>query len=161
MRRSLPACRGGPALAAAVVLLTACGGSDDEESAAATSTTAERSTSDFCSEAASVQQRITDSAGEPGEDTSLRETFEAAADEVRDIAAPEEIAADWNALADGLDQFAAVIDQADPDDPEALGGVQEQFDQIQAQLGAASANVQNYLTEECGLGSSGSAAPTS
>jgi hypothetical protein len=172
MRRSLTVCRSGLSVAAAVVLLTACGGSDEEssaasESSAATSsaaeTTAEGPDSEFCTEAAQVQERITSSVGELGAGGNFADSLAAAADEVQSIEAPDEIAADWNALADGLDQFAAAIEGIDPEDPNALGSLEQQFGEIEARLGTASANVQNYLVNECGIQIQPSepAAPTS
>ncbi len=70
MRRTLSVCRSGLAAAAAVVLLTACGGSDGDDSAsessATTSSSASETTensapqadSEFCTEAAAIQERV-------------------------------------------------------------------------------------------------------
>src|SRR5688500_20401217 len=114
MRRTLPAFRTGLSVAAAVVLLSACGGSDEGSSAPSTTeaessaseSAAGASGSEFCTEAAAVQERVGASFDEQ-DPASLGVALQEGAAEIRGIEPPAEIAADWNALADGLDQIAA------------------------------------------------------
>ena len=150
--------------AAAVVLLAGCSDSADEEptaapeetSAAETSTptdtpTEEPADSAFCTEAVSIQQRMSGSAagGDPGQ---LPQIFQDAADEIRAIDPPGEITQDWAALAAGAEEFAATLGDVDLTDPQALATLQERLAPLEQELDAASMNVQNYLAEECGVG---------
>ncbi|TYP87877.1 hypothetical protein [Blastococcus xanthinilyticus] len=163
MRRSL--LRSGVLPAAAVlVLLAGCGGSDDEASTAApeetsaSETTASETTeseeptgSEFCTEAASIQERINGSAAAAGDPSQLPQIFREAAEEIRAIEAPSELEQDWGALADGAEQFATTLEDVDLTDPNALATLQEQLAPLEQQLTSASTNVQNYLVEECDM----------
>ncbi|CCG05430.1 hypothetical protein [Blastococcus saxobsidens] len=150
---------------AAVVLLAGCTDSaedeptaTDETSAAETTTptdtpTEEPADSAFCTEAVSIQERISGSAssGDPGQ---LPQLFREAADEIRAIDPPEEIAQDWTALAEGAEEFASTLGDVDLTDPQALATLQERLAPLEQELNAASTSVQNYLAEECGVGGS-------
>lgn len=166
MRRSVLRRAALPA-AAAVVLLTGCTASGDDEptatpaeTSAAETTTPEASTptpseepvaSEFCTEAGSIQEEIssTVSSGDP---SRLPQILRDAAQEIRTLDAPEEIAPDWTALADGVEQLAATVGDIDITDPQALSTLQERLAPLQQDLNEASGNVQNYLAEECGVG---------
>jgi hypothetical protein len=170
MRRTLTACRSGLSLAAAVVLLTACGGSDEEESASSTassSSTAESNAdaagSEFCSEAGSIEERLNTTIQGSADPESLPQALQEAADEIRSIQPPDEIASDWNALADGVEQVAAAVAQVDFSDPKALETFEQQIGELESELFSASTNVENYLREECGIDATEteSAAPSS
>ena len=163
MRRTLSLCRSGLAAAAAVVLLTACGGSDEdsnasESSSSSTSTssasettenTAPQADSEFCTEAAAIQERVQASLVDPNT-ADLGAIFTQAAEEIRSIEAPAEIAEDWEQFAAGIEQFAA-ISQIDFEDPNAYAQWQAEAGEIQAEFGPAFASVQTYLATECGL----------
>ena len=175
MRRSLLR-RAALPVAAAVVLLAGCTGSGDEEptatseetSAAETTTatatataTDEPADSEFCTEAVGIQERITGSASgrDPGQ---LPQIFREAAQEIRAIDPPDEIAPDWAALADGAERFAGTLGDVDFTDPQALATIQERLAPLEQELNEASANVQDYLAEECGVGApAGESAPSS
>jgi hypothetical protein len=156
--------------ATALALLTGCGSSDvddstptaspstAETSAAETSAaessapeTADAADSEFCTEAAGIQERLAGSAtaGNPAE---LPQIFRDAAQEIRTLEAPEELAADWNALADGAEQIATTLQEIDLADPNALTTLQERLAPLEQELSQASDNVEQYLVEECGLG---------
>jgi hypothetical protein len=167
MHRILTPCRTGLSVVTAVLLLTACGGSDGNEAAPSSrSTTAATSSpqadSEFCTEAASIQERIGATFDE-SDPSSLSQVLEEGAAEIRAIEPPPEIADDWNTLADGFEQIAAALADVDLNDPAAQQSLQAQLGQLQAELTTASANVQKYLAEECGieLDPSETAAPTS
>ncbi|RBY97098.1 hypothetical protein DQ237_05800 [Blastococcus sp. TF02-8] len=158
MRRSLSACRTGIPVAAALVLLTACGGSDDDSSASgstsSSSSAAETSASAdsaFCTEAASIQERLEASVSDQSDPTQLPALLDEAATEIRGIEAPDEIAADWSALADGVQQFSGAIAGIDFNDPNALATLEQKLAPLQQQLDSASTNVSNYLRDECGI----------
>ena len=176
MRRTLSLCRSGLAAAAAVVLLTACGGSDEDSTASETTSssttsssasetpenTAPQADSEFCTEAAAIQERVTASLSGPDQ-TNLGEIFEQASAEIASIEAPPDIAADWASFAEGIAQFAE-ISQIDFTDQAAYAQWQQQATEIQTEYGAAFASVQTYLATECGLVDeepAESAAPTS
>jgi hypothetical protein len=158
MRRTFTACRTGIAVAAAVVLLSACGSDDDpsssqagETSAEATESSAPEEDSEFCTQASTIQDRVDATLNGQTDPTALPQALEAAAAEIRAIEPPDEIAADWEALAGGVEQIAAAFGDIDFNDPNALAQFQQQIGQLQTELGTASTNVQNYLSEECGL----------
>jgi hypothetical protein len=158
MRRTLPVCRTGLSMAASFVLLTACGGSGNDDSASAaggsTSGASETSTgaggSEFCTEAAAVQERVGATFSEGSDPTSLPQVLQAAATEIRAIEAPEEIASDWASFADGIEQIATAA-QVDFADQAAVATFQQQAAELQQQYGTSFTNVENYLTDECGL----------
>ena len=175
MRRTLSLCRSGLAAAAAVVLLTACGGSDEDSNAAestsssssssaseTTENTAPQADSEFCTEAAAIQERVT--ASLTGSDQSnLGEIFQQASEDIASIEAPPDIATDWASFAEGIAQFAE-ISQIDFTDQAAYQQWQQQATQIQTEYGAAFASVQTYLATQCGLTddeATESASPTS
>jgi hypothetical protein len=167
--------------ATALVLLTGCGSSDVEDSTPSGATSAAEETSaaetsapetsasgsedaagsEFCTEATGIVQRLTGSATS-GNPADLPQTFRDAAQEIRALEAPEELAADWTALADGVDQIATTLQDIDPTDPNALATLQERLAPLQQQLSQSSSNVEQYLVEECGLGQpTEESAPTS
>jgi hypothetical protein len=156
MRRILPACRTGLSVAAAVVLLSACGGSDEGSSASSSSeATASESSADaagsqFCTEAAGIQEKVGASFDEQ-DPASLGQALQEGAAEIRGIEPPAEIAADWNALADGLDQIAAAFAEVDLTDPAAQQALGQKIAELQGPLDTASTNVETYLRDECGL----------
>jgi len=175
MRRTLALCRGGLAAAAAVALLTACGGSDEDSNATdstsssssssaseTTENTAPQADSEFCTEAAAIQERVTASLTS-SDQTNLGEIFQQASEDIASIEAPADIAADWASFAEGIQRFAE-ISQIDFTDQAAYQQWQQQATQIQTEYGAAFASVQTYLATECGLTddeATESASPTS
>ena len=146
--------------AAALVLLTGCSGSADEQEALPAEETAAETTpstevpadSEFCTEAAGIQERISSSADAAGDPTRLPQIFRETAQEIRAVEPPAEIAADWNALADGVQQFATTLEGVDFTDPNALATLEQSLAPLEQDLNDASANVQGYLSQECGLG---------
>jgi len=171
MRRTLTVCRGGLSVAAAVVLLSACGGSGDEpESSASSESTsgaseseAPQAGSDFCTEAASIEERVSSTLDDQANPASLPAALQQAADEIRAIEPPDEIASDWEALAGGVEQIATAFSEVDFNDPNALATFEAQVGQLQTELETASTNVETYLREECGIDTDDSepASPTS
>jgi hypothetical protein len=172
MHRTLTMCRSGLAVAAAVVLLAACGGSDNGGSSASTSsatgssasaTGADAAASKFCTQAADALGAVAPALSGQGEPASLAPALQEAADKIRAIQAPSEIAADWTAVADGIEQIAQAFAGADVNDPASASSLQQRTTEIIGQLSAPATNVQNYLAEKCGLTTSSteSASPTS
>jgi hypothetical protein len=153
MRRSLTACRTGVSVIAAVVLLSACGGSDGKDASSAR----------FCTEAASIQDRIDSTLNNQSDPTALPQALHEAAKEIRAIKPPAEIADDWAALAAGVDQIATAFGSIDINDPSALATFQQQIGQLQTDLATASSHVRKYLADQCGIEMtpSESASPTS
>jgi hypothetical protein len=98
-----------------------------------------------------------------GDPASLAPALQQAADKIRAIKPPSEIAADWTAVADGIEQIAQAFAGANVTDPASASALQQRTTGIIGQLSAPATNVQNYLAEKCGLGmpSTGSASPTS
>jgi hypothetical protein len=169
VRRTLSLSRAGVAGAAAVILLAACGGDDGGESAtdspataspaesSAAETTAASGAEDFCTQAAGIDERVDSALSDLGGDQlSVPDAFRRAAEEVRAIDAPGEIATDWEALAGGLDRIGDALSNIDITDPESLATLED----VEGDLSTASTNVENYLRDECGIDTPESAAPT-
>jgi hypothetical protein len=147
-------CRAGAAGALALGLLTACGsGESDDPPAAggpAQSSTAPADGGDFCSRAAGIDERVDSALSDLGnEDASLTDAFRQIAVELRGIEAPAAITADWTSLADGLDRIADALSDFDVTDFDSL----ERLEQAEGDLTTASANVDDYLSDECGIDS--------
>jgi ABC-type glycerol-3-phosphate transport system substrate-binding protein len=156
--RTLDLFRIGVAGGAAVVLLTACGGGGSEAGSATTTPAAGQSeegtaaadgAADFCAQAAGIDQRVDSALSHlEGGDPSVADAFRSIATELRGIEAPEAITSDWEAMAAGLDRmadaFAGIDDITDLDSIESL-------DRAEGDLTAASTNVDDYLSDECGL----------
>src|SRR5215218_5998981 len=150
---------------AAVLLLSACGGSEDGDSAAETTASsssaaettsaAPQADSEFCTQADDFGNSISSSFNS-NDPAQLTQNLQDAADGVRAIEPPAEIADDWNALADGLEKVATTLDGADINDPEVAAEVQTDLQALQE----PSTNVQTYLQEQCGIDTSGTT-PTS
>jgi hypothetical protein len=169
VRRTLSLSRAGVAGAAAVILLAACGGDDGGESAtdspataspaesSAAETTATSGAEDFCTQAAGIDERVDSALSDlEGDEPSVPDAFRQAAEEVRAIDAPGEIATDWEALAGGLDRIGDALSNIDITDPESLATLED----VEGDLSTASTNVENYLRDECGIDTPESAAPT-
>jgi hypothetical protein len=154
MRPPLRLCRAGLSAAAALVLLTACGGSGNEKSDAAGS--------QFCTEAAAVQQRVGATFSGGSDPASLPKVLQEAATQIRAIEPPDELAADWTSFADGIEEIAKAA-QVDFNDQAAVATFQQQVGQLQQKYGAAFTDVQKYLTDQCGFSESPTetSAPTS
>jgi hypothetical protein len=176
MRRTLTLCRSGLAAAAAVVLLTACGGSGDDDTAASESTsssssssaaettenTAPQADSEFCTEAAAIQERITASFLGESDPSTFGDLFAQVAQEIQALEPPAELADDWAQFAEGVNQIATVSAGVDFTDQAASAKWQQDVAAIQQQYGAAFTNVQAYLTAQCGISDGEeSASPTS
>ena len=159
-------------MAAAFVLLTACGGSEETNPEASGSTGSDSgasesgtdaANSEFCTEAAAIQKRLGSTLGAQSDPATLPQALQAVATEIRAVEAPEEISADWNASADGVERIGAAVAAIDVKDPNALATFQQEVGALEAELSTASTNVDNYLRDECGLelDSTEPAAPTS
>ena len=170
MRRTLTVCRQGLPVVAAVVLLTACGGSGNNDSASSSSkasssaseTKADAAASEFCTKAAAVESNVGSAVTDQSDPASIPKALQQAVAEIRAIDPPNEISADWKALADGVEQLAAAFSNVNFGDQAAVATFEQKAADLESKLSGASANVEKYLSEKCGLTvPSGSAAPTS
>jgi hypothetical protein len=159
MRSTLTVCRTGLSAAAALVVLTACGGGDSNDSSAAgksttpssaSQTTAAASGSEFCSQAAAVQQRVGATFSGSSDPTTLPSVLQEAATQIRAIDPPEEIASDWTSFADGIEQIASAA-KINFNDKAAVATFQQKVGALQQQYGTAFTKVENYLRDECGF----------
>jgi hypothetical protein len=155
MRSTLTVCRTG-LCAAALVVLTACSGGDGNDSSAsaksttassASETTAGASSSEFCTQAAAVQERVGATFSDP---TTLPAVLQEAATQIRAIDPPEELASDWKSFADGIEQIASAA-KIDFNDQAAVATFRQKAGALQQQYGAAFTNVETYLRDECGI----------
>ncbi len=158
-------CRAAVAAAAAVVLLTACGGDGGDPASDATPTPSAAETGatgtgdagtgsasggeEFCAQAAGLDERVDEALSGIGDgDPSVTDAFRRVAEELRAVEAPAPIAADWEALAGGLDRMADAFTDLDVTDPGSLTALED----VEGQLSTASENVDAYLRDECGIG---------
>jgi uncharacterized alpha-E superfamily protein len=162
--------RVGVSVAAALVLLTACGGSGKDNSASsstkasssASETSAKAAGSEFCTKAAGISSSVSSAVTDQSNPASIQQALQAAVGQIRAIRPPSEISSDWSALADGVDQLATAFGNVNFNDPNAVASFQATAGNLEKQLSGASANVQKYLSDKCGLTiPSQSAAPTS
>jgi ABC-type glycerol-3-phosphate transport system substrate-binding protein len=153
VHRHRSACRAGAAAAGVVLFLAGCGGGDSRDGAAASpaaTTAAETSPSgdaDFCEQAADIDHRVDAAVSDLGPDSSLPDAVSQLTAELRAIEAPDAIAADWNALASGLDRLADAIADVDLSDPSTF----DALDQAGSAVSAAGDRVDAYLREQCGI----------
>jgi hypothetical protein len=169
MRRTAPAYRVGISVAAAVVLLAGCGGSGNDTSASSSSRTSTSKTSapaagsEFCTQAAAALSEIEPAfTGQSSDPTALAPALQKAADEVRAIHPPSQIAYDWAALADGIQQFAQAFASVNLNDPASATQLQQRTNELIGSLSTSATHVETYLSSKCGLvAPTQSAAPTS
>jgi hypothetical protein len=147
---------------AAVVLLAACSsGSGTNSSATSSSSTASTSASpttaaaaaQFCAEATNAFRSLSPAfSGTASSDpASLAPILEKAAAQIRAITPPPEIAADWETLATGLEQFAAAYSGVRTSDPAAASSFAAKNARLLASLSTAVSHVQAYMSKNCGL----------
>ena len=165
MRRTPPACRTGLTAAAAFVVLSGCGASDGAgaapaeagpAAASASEDTGDRADAEFCTAAKALQEQVVATLGEQPDPATVQTALQQAATGFRAVEPPEEIAADWTTLGGGLEQMAAALASADFEDRGGRAAFQERAGQLQAQVGAASADVGAHLRDECGIDAGGS-----
>ena len=170
MRRARAVHRVGLSVAAALVLLTACGGSGKDNSASsstkasssASETTAKAAGSEFCSQAAAVESSVSSAVTDESNPASIQQALQTAVSKIRAIHPPSEISSDWTALADGVEQLATAFGNVNFKDPNAVASFQATANNLEQRLSGASANIEKYLSDKCGLTiPSQSAAPTS
>jgi ABC-type glycerol-3-phosphate transport system substrate-binding protein len=153
VHRHRSACRAGAAAAGVVLFLAGCGGGNSRDGAAASpaATTAAATSpsgdADFCEQAADIDHRVDAAVSDLGPDSSLPDAVSQLTVELRAIEAPDAIAADWNALASGLDRLADAIADVDLADPSTF----DALDQAGAAVSAAGDRVDAYLREQCGI----------
>jgi hypothetical protein len=169
MRRTLTLCRTALAGAALAVLLTACGGGGNDNSASSTSAKSTTSSSssaaaadtEFCKQAASLQQDLTNLSN-TAEPSQLAPALQTVSQHLHQLTPPAEIETDWNSLVGAIDQLAQAAASTDFTNQQQATAFQQTASQLESQLGAASTNVDSYLTNQCGLTeSTDSASPTS
>jgi hypothetical protein len=170
MRRTVAVYRAGLTAAAAVVLLSGCGGSGKDNSAASSSaagtsaseTSADAAGSEFCTKAAAIESSVTSAVTDESDPAAIPQALREAAAKIRAIDPPSEIASDWSALAGGVEQLATAFAGVDFRDQGAVASFQQTASDLEAKLSGASANVEKYLSDKCGLTApSESATPTS
>ena len=141
---------------AVLVSLAACGGGDDDATSSASTSAGADATesaaasggSDFCTQAAGIDQRVESARSDlEGDDPSVADAFGQIAEELRAMDPPEQIASDWDAMAAGLDRMAEAFADFDITDPDSLTALEE----AEGDLSTASANVETYLRDECGI----------
>ena len=144
--------------ATAAVLLSACGGDGDPAADAspasgaaepsASESSAGSAGSDFCAEAAAMDQRVDSALSDvEGADPSVPDAFRQISEELRAMEPPAAIASDWEALAGGLDRMAEAFSDFDITDADSVAALEA----AEGDLSTASENVETYLREECGI----------
>ena len=170
MRRNSVVSRAGLSVVAAVVLLSGCGGSGKDNSASSSSkatssastTAAGAAGSEFCKQAAAIESSVGSAVTDQSNPASIKQALDTAVAKIRGIDPPKEIASDWTALADGVEKLATAFANVNFSDQGAVASFQQTASSLETQLSGASANVEKYLSEKCGLTApTESATPTS
>ena len=161
--------RAGAAAALMVVMLAGCGGGDDDPSASAsgaeTSATAvptedtstDAATGDFCAEVEDIRSQLENLDGLPDmtDPAEAVQTIEESVDALRSVDPPAEIAEDWATVTDAFQSVVTGLRDLDVSDPEAVAQqLEDLVDQMEAQSAAideAGTNIDQYLSEECGI----------
>jgi len=136
--------------AIAVATVPACGGPATQPSGAtdASTTAPAAGAADFCAQAADIDERVDAALTDQDQGgPSITDAFRQLAGELRGIDAPVPIATAWADMSAGLTRMAdafAALDLTDADSLEAL-------DRAERSLTTASAEVESYLADECGL----------
>jgi hypothetical protein len=150
LSRNRIACRTAVA-AVGALLLAGCGGGGGYGSSDAASPAAESSTasggSDFCTQAADIDDRVDSAVDDLGDDPSLPDAFRKLTEELRAIEPPAAIADEWESMANGLERMADAFADVDFSDPSTLGAL----DTAEGDLTTAGDRVDTYLQDECGI----------
>jgi protein subunit release factor A len=128
----------GPIAAAAVVvaaLLAACGGDGDDGAA-----------EQFCDEYTAVEDELADV------DFEDPEALTDAIDRLSELDPPDEIADEFRAVIELNQEIYSASDEVDVSDPEAAAQLQEEFAERAEALEEESEELDDFLTEECGVG---------
>ena len=157
-------------MAAALVVLSGCGASDDAApstgagpaASSASADTGGRADPEFCTAAIALQEQVVATLGNQPDPAAVQTALQQAAAGFRAVEPPEEIAAAWLTLGDGVEQIATALASTDVEDPGGRAVLEEQVGELQGQVGPASTEVGAYLRDECGIeaGGSGPATPS-
>ena len=163
--------RAGVGVALGVLVLAGCAGEDDGASADSgqesgqvdespgsdTATEPGSDTEGFCADLEAAEERFDAALEEPTLDDpqAAAESLAEAVDVMRGVEAPSEIAADWAVMVEFLDTMATATGELDINDPTALAEQVEELgrllDDESGELEAAGTNIDNFLSEECGI----------
>lgn len=130
-------------LVAATLALAACGGDDGSASAG-----------DWCTLAQRLEDNDTAFEGMLGDDPDV---VKDSIDELRDLldeaarTAPDEILADVNTSADGVDALAGLIEDADYDITQIDEAALAELDVLGDEMNAATDRIEQYNETECGI----------
>ena len=151
---------------AAVLLLVACGGGSEEDGAAP-QTTAEASSpaaetgeapeadSDFCTKAQGIAERMNTLFTDSSDPRAVSEKLRSLSEDFRAVEPPEEIAADWTALADSFEEVATAFEGIDLADPEQAAELEARLQGLEAPLETSGPRLETYLAQECGINTGG------
>ena len=157
--------RTGAAAALMVVMLAGCEGGDDDPAAETSAPTAvptedtptDAANGDFCAEVEDIRSQLenVDSLPEMTDPAEAAQTIEESVDALRSVDPPAEIAEDWATVTDAFQSVVTGLRDLDVSDPEALAQQLEdlagQMDQQSAAIDEAGTNIDQYLSEECGI----------
>jgi hypothetical protein len=157
--------RTGAAAALMVVMLAGCGGGDDDPAAEPSAPTAvptedtstDAANGDFCAEVEDIRSQLenVDSLPEMTDPAEAAQTIEESVDALRSVDPPAEIAEDWATVTDAFQSVVTGLRDLDVSDPEALAqqleDLVDQMEQQSAAIDEAGTNIDQYLSEECGI----------
>jgi hypothetical protein len=157
--------------AAAVALLTACGGGSDNSSASSTSaskTTSSAATSTsagptgadaaFCTQVGQLVTQLTGlQAAQPAQVPAMLQQLAAG---FQSVQPPAAVAADWQALGAGLQQFGTAVASIDVNTAQGQAQLQAAEQQALAAAAPHQGNISAWVLSNCG-GASGSATSSS
>lgn len=157
--------RAGAAAALMVVMLAGCGGGDDDPAAETSAPTAvptedtstDAANGDFCAEVEDIKSQLENlnSLPDMSDPAEAVQTLEEAVDALRSVDPPAEIAEDWATVTDAFQSVVTGLRDLDVSDSEALArqleDLVDQMEQQSAAIDEAGTNIDQYVSEECGI----------
>jgi hypothetical protein len=178
VRRPLFHCGAGLAVAGALFTLSGCNGFQDQSAGAATSRSTPASSSalatvspgtaaasaastPFCTGAARLVADTNASSGNTSDPVAAAKFFDDGARRFRSVTPPQDIATQWKAVADGLEQLSQAYAGTNLADVQQELQLEQTLTQVQNRIGPAQNQVNQYLHDTCGLDMGGGTATSS
>ena len=154
---------------AAVVVLSGCGGSGNDSSssssssssAATTTASAKAADSPFCQQAQQLVTKVESTLAGSSDPSQLPQQLQQVADAMHAVQPPSEVATDWNAFADDITSLGQAYSTTNFDDPQSTATFQQTAAQLQGKLTTEGAHLESFLSSECGITATTSAASSS
>lgn len=160
--------------AAAVVVLAACGGGGGSNNNASSSSSASTSSSAaatsstpagggggaFCAQAQQFVSQVQGLAADQN-NPDLGATLTQLAGQLQQITPPPPIASDWQTAVSAIGQLGQLYTGTNLNDPQQVQALAQKAQPLVQQLEASGTHIEAYLSQQCGINTSESSAPSS